>query len=251
MYLAQRRILFDADQSDVSTGVDLVPGVENVVLYTPDGLQLNAWWKVPAGAHVPVYLYFPGNSESLLTRDERLAALTAEGAGLLALSWRGYGGSQGQPSEAGLLSDARAAFDWLLERVDQKQIILYGESLGTGIAVQLATELSVAGLILDSPYTSIVDIGRLRYPWLPVRLLSRDHFDSMEYAPAVTAPVFVYHCTEDRIVPYVQGQQLFERLGSTDKTFRSVAGRCHVPSIERLLPDLKAFEQQLGFFSEI
>jgi fermentation-respiration switch protein FrsA (DUF1100 family) len=247
MYMAQRKLLFPVDTDDVAQWVQEVPGAENVVLATPDGINIKAWWKAPADERQPVYLYFHGNSETLLSRAERLAAITAEGAGLLAVSWRGYGGSDGDPSEAGLLTDARTAWDWLATRVPAEQVIIYGESLGTGVAVHLASEKEAAGLILDSPYTAIVDVAAERYPWLPVRLLSKDHFDSMRYAAQVTEPAFVYHCTNDTIVPFSQGEILFAALGSTNKAFIPLPGRCHVPSIGPLLPQLDGYAKSLGF----
>jgi fermentation-respiration switch protein FrsA (DUF1100 family) len=247
MYMTQRSLLFPVDTDDVGQWVDQVPGAQNIVLTTPDGIKLKAWWKAPANGQEPVYLYFHGNSETLLSRAERLAALTAGGAGLLAVSWRGYGGSEGDPSEAGLLADARTAWDWLEARVPSRQVIIYGESLGTGIAVHLASEKDAAGLILDSPYTAIVDVAAERYPWLPVRLLSKDHFDSLLYAGQVTEPAFVYHCTMDTIVPFSQGEVLFAALGSPIKAFTPLPRRCHVPSIEPLLPELASFAQSLGF----
>jgi fermentation-respiration switch protein FrsA (DUF1100 family) len=247
MYLSQRALLFPADTDDVAQWVGEVPGASNRVLVTPDGINLKAWWKAPANEQQPVYLYFHGNSETLLSRAERLAALTGDGAGLLALSWRGYGGSGGAPSEAGLLTDARTAWAWLMQQVSPAQVILYGESLGTGVAVHLASEQEAAGLILDSPYTAIVDVAAERYPWLPVRLLSRDQFDSMKYAAKVDEPAFVYHCREDRIVPFSQGEVLFAALGSAAKAFTALPRRCHVPSIEPLLPQLRDFARSLGF----
>ena len=251
MFVVQRSLLFPTDPDDVAQWVAQVPGAENQVLLTPDGFGLKVWWKAPASPTNPVYLYFHGNSETLLSRAERRAALTADGAGLLALSWRGYGGSEGSPSEAGLMTDARTALAWLVERHALAQVILYGESLGTGVAVNLASQVEAAGLILDSPYTAIVDIAAERYWWLPVKLLSRDHFNSMQFAPLVQEPAFVYHCSDDRIVPYDQGKVLFAALGSQDKTMKTLQQRCHVPSIEPLLPDLKAFERRLGFRPQI
>lgn len=246
MYVQQRNIVFEPSTSDVAQAVGEVPNASNVTLETPDGVSLKAWWVEPQ-LDYPIYLYLHGNAGNLVGsfsnpkgRAERFAGLTQAGAGLLALSWRGYGGSGGEPSEAGFLVDAETALSWIQQRYPERQIILFGESLGTSIAVQLAASRRLGALVLDSPYTSIVDVGQGKYPWLPVRMLSKDHFESLLHAGQVTEKALVQHCTEDKVVPYVMGQQLFEALGSQDKHFETIQGECHVPSI---FPHLQLFRE--------
>lgn len=248
MFVQQRAIVFNPSQTDVSLAVGSVPRAINATLETTDGEMLKAWWVAPAAGH-PVYLYLHGNAGNLegsftqpTGRAERFAGLTLEGAGLLALSWRGYGGSSGSPSETGFLQDADAALAWVRQQVPDANIILFGESLGTGVATQLAAREQFAALILDSPFTSIVNVGAERYPWLPVKLLSKDHFDSLSQAAAINEPVMIQHCIDDDVVPYAMGQQLYAALASTEKLFRTVSGRCHVPSIFPQLPLLRELE---------
>ncbi|MES2605699.1 MAG: alpha/beta fold hydrolase, partial [Pseudomonadota bacterium] len=185
MYFQQRSLVFNPGTEDVALSVGEVAGAINVTLTTSDGEMLKAWWVAPQDGR-PVYLYLHGNAGNLLgskskphERADRFGGLTQAGAGLLALSWRGYGGSSGAPSEAGFVIDAEAALAWLRAEVPDANIILFGESLGSGMAVQLAAREEFSALVLDSPYTSIVDVGAGRYPWLPVRLLSKDHFESL------------------------------------------------------------------------
>ena len=250
MYLRQQSLVFNPSPDDVALSIDEVPRAELLQLTTPDGETLKAWWVPPAPGH-PVYLYFHGNAGNLLGsftnphgRAERFEGLTRAGAGLLALSWRGYGGSSGSPSEAGFHTDAETADNWLREHHSDAPVILFGESLGTGVAVQLAATREFAALVLDSPYTSIADVGAGRYPWLPVHLLSKYPFESALFAPQVTEPVLIQHCREDKVVPYEQGRTMFSVLGSSEKMFHTVEGQCHVPSILFELPQLRELESR-------
>lgn len=240
MYAIQRSMLFIPDIRDVSADASRVPGAEAITLKTSDGETINAWWKPPRSEADPVYLYLHGNGANLSRRTGRFQRLTEDGAGLLAVSWRGYGGSTGAPSEAGLRLDGRAAYDWLTARVPPTRLILFGESLGTGIAIGLAAEHKAALLVLDSPYAAIDDLGALRFPFLPVALLSRDPFRSIDLAPKVTIPVIAQHCSNDWVIPLSESQRLM-RAFPKPPDFSAIEGRCHVPDIGRaLLPKIKA-----------
>jgi fermentation-respiration switch protein FrsA (DUF1100 family) len=246
MYFAQRSILFPADTRDVALDVASVPNASVVELQTSDGETLKAWWVPPSSADKPVYLYFHGNAETLRSRDGRFGLLTADGEGLLGLSWRGYGGSTGSPSEAGFKQDALAGYEWLrMQGIDSGRLIIFGESIGTNIAVWLSAMRESAALVLDSAYTAIYKIAQQRYPWLPVSLLSRDPLDSMQWAGQITVPAFVFHCTGDRVVPYAMGQELFGALASIDKHFETIERECHVPSVQPLMPQLRELEGKL------
>jgi fermentation-respiration switch protein FrsA (DUF1100 family) len=250
MYFRQQSLVFNPSREDVALSVGEVPRAENLQLATADGETLKAWWVAPRSGH-PVYLYLHGNAGNLRGsfndphgRATRFEGLTREGAGLLALSWRGFGGSSGSPSEAGFHVDAETAASWLREQHPESKVIVFGESLGSGVAVQLAAKQEFAALVLDSPYTSIDDVGTGRYPWLPVRLLSKYPFESEAFAPQVTEPVLIQHCREDRQVPYEQGRRMFAALGSAEKLLRTVEGVCHVPSILTELPLLRELESR-------
>jgi uncharacterized protein len=240
MYAIQRSMLFIPDIRDVSGDVGRLPGAEAITLTTADGERLNAWWKPPRSAADPVYLYLHGNGANLSRRTGRFQRMTDDGAGLLAVSWRGYGGSTGSPSEAGLNRDGDAAYGWLSARVPPARIILFGESLGTGVAIWLAAQKPAALLALDSPYASIVDLGARRFPFLPVALLSRDPFRSIDLAPRVTLPVVAQHCTDDWVIPLSESQRLM-RAFPKPPDLSTIEGRCHVPDIGRaLLPKIRA-----------
>lgn len=246
MYAVQRSMLFIPDIRDVSGDAVRVPGAEAITLTTADGETINAWWKPPRSDADPVYLYLHGNGANLTRRVGRFQRLTHDGAGLLAVSWRGYGGSTGTPSEAGLRLDGMAAYDWLSARVAPTRTIVFGESLGTGIAIWLAASRPAALLVLDSPYAAIVDLGAKRFPFLPVALLSRDPFRSIDLAPKVTIPVIAQHCADDWIIPLSESQRLM-RAFSQPPDFTLIEARCHVPDIGRaLLSKINAAWAQRG-----
>jgi len=246
LYFAQRSILFPADTSDVALDANRVPNARVVELQTVDAETLKAWWIPPANDAAPVYLYFHGNAETLASRDGRFTLLTQDGAGLLGVSWRGYGGSTGSPSEQGFRHDGIAAYEWLMANdIDPQRLIVFGESIGTNIALWLSARQPTGGLVLDSPYTAIYELGQLRYPWLPVELLARDPMNSMLWVGDVDVPAFVFHCTGDRVVPYEMGEQVFAALASDDKEFERIDRRCHVPSVEPLMAQFRTLENKV------
>jgi hypothetical protein len=192
---------------------------EELVLETSDGEQVVAW-HVPPTRKSFVILYFHGNGGALAWRAERFRMLVAAGAGLLALSYRGYGGSTGTPSEAGLKRDADALYRFAMERYADRRLVLWGESLGTGVAVPLAAERTVAALILEAPFTSAVEAGAALYPFLPVRRLMKDRFSSEACIARVSAPVLVLHGARDTVIPIDMGERLYARIESPKRFVR-------------------------------
>jgi len=184
-------------------------GVEERVLAAPDGTRLIAWYA-RARPGRPTLLYFHGNAGNLANRSERVRKYTVRGIGVFMLSYRGYSGSTGRPSERANVADAKLAYEALRkEGVAPEDIILYGESLGSGIAVQLAAEKPVGGLILDAPYTSIVDVAASAYPFLPVRGFMFDRYETMRYLADVHAPLLVIHGEDDEIIPVAMGRAVY------------------------------------------
>ena len=178
LYAKQQSLLFRPDTTRVDPASVGLARVREVTLNAPDQPRLLGWHTAPADALRPVFLYLHGNAASLARRASRFEFLTRDGAGLLALSWRGYGGSEGEPGETGFHADVAMALAFLKrEGVEPERIILFGESLGSGIAVMTAARTPVKGLILDSPYLSIAEIAAGRYWWLPVSLLLSHPFE--------------------------------------------------------------------------
>jgi uncharacterized protein len=183
-------------------------------------------WHVPPCGGQPVFLYFHGNGGSLRWREERFRDLIADGSGLVALSYRGYGGLSGHPAEKGLIEDAKTAYAFSAARYPAERLVLWGESLGSALALSLAAENRVGRLVLEAPFTSAVDVGAQHYWFVPVRLLMKDRFRSDLRASKVTAPVLVVHGENDMVVPITLGERLYG-LVQAPKRFVRVAGGGH------------------------
>jgi uncharacterized protein len=208
MYAFQRALIYFPDATRVAPAQADLPQAEEVTFESDDGEHLIAWHVAPRGDK-PVVIYFQGNAGGLDLRAGRFKWLTADGTGLVALAYRGYGGSTGKPSEDGLIRDARAAYGFAAARTPAKRIVLWGESLGTAVAIALAAERSVGGVMLDAPFTSAADVGAAAYPFAPVRWLIKDTFHSDQRIARVSAPILVLHGERDRIVPISFGERLF------------------------------------------
>ncbi|MCK1756279.1 alpha/beta hydrolase [Bradyrhizobium sp. 137] len=226
LYVRQRQMMFPIPPAG-RTAPDAagLPEAEEHVLTTSDGEKVIVW-HVPAKRSRPVILYFPGNGDFLAGRVSRFRAMTADGTGLVALSYRGYAGSSGAPSEEGLLRDAAAAYDFTSGRYAAERIVAWGFSLGTGVAVALASEHPIGKLILEAPYTSAVDIAASAFRFVPVRLLMRDPFRSDERIARVTVPLLIMHGTNDLVISIVFGERLFA-LARGPKQFVRFAGGGH------------------------
>ena len=218
-YFAQRSLMYFPERTRTAPAAAGLPQAEEIALVTSDGERVIAWHVAPRGDK-PVVLYFQGNGGALAWRVERFARIIADGTGLLALSYRGYGGSTGWPSEAGLLRDAEVAYAYAAARYPPERLVPYGESLGSGVAVALAAEHKVAKIILEAPFTSAVEIGAAAYPFLPVRLLMHDRFRSDQRIGKVTAPVLVLHGERDTVVPIAYGERLYALISAPKKFVR-------------------------------
>jgi uncharacterized protein len=223
MFLAQRAMMYFPDTARTAPAAAGLPDAEEVVLDTADKVSVIAW-HVPAREGRPVWLYFHGNGGSLSYRVDRFRELVAQGDGLVALSYRGYGGSGGQPTESGLNEDARAAYDFAAKLYGAERIVLWGESLGTGVATALAAERPVSRMVLEAPFFSAVDIAAGVYPYMPVRLLMKDQFRSDLRIAKVTVPVLVLHGDRDAVVPLSSGQRLYELITSPKRFVRITGG---------------------------
>lgn len=206
LYAAQRRLLFFPDRAPARPEAWNVADMAPIVVRTVDGLDLTGWHRPPSRAGLPTVVLFHGNAGHLGMRGFKARHLLDAGFGVLLAGYRGYGGNPGQPSEDGLYADARA----FLDRMGEAPVVVYGESLGTGVAVQMAVERRVAGVVLEAPYTSVPDIGAMRFPWAPVRLLMRDRFDSLAKIGRIRAPLLIVHGERDRTIPIRFGRRLFE-----------------------------------------
>lgn len=226
MFFKQRAILFPIP-TVARTAPDAagLPQAEEHVLTTADGEHVVIW-HVPAKPGHRVVVYFPGNGDYLAGAVGRFRAIISDGTGLVALSYRGYAGSSGRPSEQGLLADAAATYLFAASHYEDGRMVAWGYSLGTGVAVALAADHPLGGLILEAPYTSITDVAAAAFPYLPVRILLKDRFPSDQRIACVTAPVLVMHGTRDATIPIRFGERLFE-LAHQPKQLVRLTGGAH------------------------
>jgi uncharacterized protein len=244
MTVFQRKLMYFPDPTRIPPVQTGLPQAEEVHLTSSDGEKLIAWHVLPRGAK-PVVLYFQGNAGGPDLRVGRFKWLIADGTGLVALSYRGYGGSSGSPSEAGLIRDAVAAYDFAATRYQPTRLVLWGESLGTAVAVALAAGHKVGGLILDAPFTSAADVAAAVYPFVPVRWLIKDPFYSDRRIAQVKAPILVLHGERDRVVPIRFGVRLFALANEPKRMVRFPNGN-HVD-----LDDHGAVEVVRNFLAEL
>lgn len=238
LYVHQRDLVFRPDPEAHDAASLGLSGFRDVEIRTQDGETLRALFK-PAEPGRVTLLYLHGNAARLPRSADRMRLLTQDGAGLLFVSYRGFSGSTGAPSETGLAEDARAAYDWVALRARGK-LVVYGESLGTGVAVRLAGAREIDGLILDAPFTSTVDVGSRIHWYAPVRLLMKDRFDSLGRIGQVSAPLLVLHGDADRVVPYDLGEKLFA-AANEPKTFIRIPGGSHARNLETKITEVRAF----------
>jgi hypothetical protein len=211
IWAGQRRLMYFPERR-VSTPEALgLANVEEVVFPTPDGLDLHGWF-VPARDPRATVLVFNGNAGNRAHRAPLAIALQRRGLNVLLMDYRGYGENGGSPSEEGLAADGRAARTYLTSRpdVDASRLVYFGESLGTGVAVRLASEHPPAVLVLRSPFTSMADVGRFHYPFLPVGSLLQDRFPSLDRIDGIQSPLLVVAGDRDRIIPPEQSRRLYE-----------------------------------------
>jgi fermentation-respiration switch protein FrsA (DUF1100 family) len=224
LYFGQRSLMYRPPETVARTPASAgFPEASNVRIKTADGEQLVAWFAPPKEGK-PIVLFFHGNAEVLSWRAGRFKKLTENGVGLLAVSFRGYAGSTGSPSEEGLIADGEAAYRFAAARYSEKRIAIWAYSLGTGVGVRLAAAHPVAKLALEAPYTSAVDVAAAIYPFVPVRWLMLDQFRSIDYIKDVHAPLLILHGERDRVVPIFFSETLFEAANEPKRFVRFPEG---------------------------
>lgn len=213
LYVFQRKLLYIPNRNLGSPGTYQLYDMGALSLKTSDKTNIVAWYVPPPDDTAPVVVYFHGNAGNLSDRHEKFSRFLEYPIGFMALSYRGYGTSQGSPSEEGFYEDARTVINYLLNKgIEQKRIVLYGESLGSGVAVQMATEyVQVRALVLEAPYLSISQRAHELYPFIPVPWLLKDKFDSATKIKQIHCPLLIFHGEEDKTIPIRHGMELFEK----------------------------------------
>lgn len=231
-YLFQSRFIYYPERAVSATPRDRGLDYEEVFLATEDGVRVHGWYvpACPAASAPPcaaraVVLYFHGNAGNVSHRLERVALFHRLGLSVFIIDYRGYGRSEGEPSEEGTYRDAMAAWRYLraTRKVPPQQIVVFGRSLGASIASWLAMQEAPRALIVESGFTSVPEFGAEAYPWLPVKWLSRFRYATRDHLGRVRVPVLVVHSRGDEIIPYVHGERLFAAAGAP-KRFLEIRG---------------------------
>ena len=243
--LLHRYFVYIPDRARVTPKEAGFADVEEVVFKAADGTRLIAW-HLPARPGRPTLLYFTGNSGNVAKRANKIKAIAADGYGLFMLNYRGYGGSEGRPTERRVTADAVSAYDYLRGLgVAPHDIVAYGESLGTAVASRLALQRHVEGLVLEAPFTSVVAVGRLLWPYFPLGLIMADQYRTIERIGQVEAPLFIVHGGRDAIIPLDQARNVFH-AATEPKSFALVPQAGHND-----LYDRGAWEKVRGFLESL
>jgi fermentation-respiration switch protein FrsA (DUF1100 family) len=245
MFLFQERLVYFPLRELTATPADRGLDYEEIELLTEDGVKLHGWF-VPAPAARAVLLYFHGNAGNISHRIERITLFHRLRLDVLIIDYRGYGRSQGRPSEQGTYRDAAAAWRHLTETraIPPERIVLFGRSLGAAVAARLATEVAPGALVLEAGFTSLPELGQELYPWLPVKWLARLHYPVKDHLARVRCPVLVVHSRDDEIVPFHHGEALYAHAlppkqflaitGGHNDSFL-LAGRAYVDGLDAFL----------------
>ncbi len=222
VYIFQRDMMYIPDRGMPTPQASGVDDMSAFKILTSDGLEITSWYAPPRNDQMPIIVLFHGNAGSLAGRAFKARIFLDAGYGVMLVGYRGYGNNPGSPHEDGLYMDGRAALDFLTQQgIGADRWMLYGESLGCAVAIQMALEYQgqadttqsspgVMGLVLESPFTSMGDAAAVHYPWLPARWLVKDGYKSFEKIGRLTTPLFVVHGGQDRTVPQSHGRTLFD-----------------------------------------
>ena len=241
MYLNQRKLLYlPSENNYLDYQIDF--NFREVFIDVEKNLKLKAWLIENDFKNKKTLVFFHGNAGNLSNRTYKLNQLSKLDLNIIILAWRSFSGNEGEPSEQNLYNDAKKTIDWLNSRgVKNKNIILYGESLGTGIAVELGQTNQFGGIILESPFTSMTNAAKNIYPWLPVKYLLKDKYDSEKKIKNLQIPILIMHGKKDNIVPFKMGKKLYD-LANNPKFFYFTENDDHMMTFdEKLVNTIKNF----------
>ena len=214
IYFYQRNLLYNPSENNyLNDKIDF--NYKEIFIETDKNIKLKSWFINKDLKKFKTVVFFHGNAGNLLNRVHKINELNKLDINILLTSWRGFSGNKGKPSEKNLYYDAQQIIDWLkVQGLDNKDIVLYGESLGTGVATELASKNNFGGIILESPFTSMVDTAKIYYPYLPVNFLLKDRYDSKSKINDIKTPILIMHGKMDNIVPQQMGLELFEKANN-------------------------------------
>ena len=245
-YIFQRSLLYHPTENNYS-GDTLTVLIEEVKIKTQDNIELLSWYHKKNLNDYKTILFLHGNAGSLENRIHKINHFKDMNVNFLLVSWRGFSGNRGKPTEKGLYEDARSALRWLKTKgVNENNIIIYGESLGTGVATEISQNKNFAGIILESPFTSMVDAGKDKYPYLPVRLLLKDKYENDKKIKNIKSSVLIMHGKIDNIVPFHMGQKMYKLANEPKYSYFTEYDNHMMEYNEKLLKTLEHFINSLN-----
>ena len=246
LYIFQRDLLYHPTENNYD-GDKLTVNIQEVKIVTDDNIDLLAWYHNKDINKFKTILFLHGNAGSLENRIHKINHFEDMNINFLLLSWRGFSGNKGKPTEKGLYQDARSAVKWLVKQgVIEENIIIYGESLGTGITTEIAQNKNFAGIILESPFTSMIAAGKSKYPIFPINLLLKDKYESDKKIKNIKSPVLIMHGEEDQIVPFWMGEKMFQMANEPKYSYFTKFDDHMMEYDENLVLELKKFIKSLN-----
>ena len=246
LFIFQRNLMYHPNENNYF-GDKLEVDVKKVNIKTPDNLSLLGWFHKKDLKKFKTILYFHGNAGKLENRIHKLNHFKDMDVNFLIIAWRGFSGNEGKPSEKGLYIDGSSAIAWLKNLgLMEKDIILYGESLGTGIATHLAQNNDYAGLVLETPFTSMIEVAKNFYPYIPVGILLRDKYKNDKKIKNISIPVLVMHGEVDQIVPFWMGEKIYEIANQPKYSYFTKYDDHMMEYDEKLVFELKTFIKSLN-----
>ena len=245
-YLFQRNLLYHPTENNYS-GDKLIVSVEKIKIKTGSNIELLSWYHKKNINDYKTILFLHGNAGSLENRIHKINNFKDLNVNFLLLAWRGFSGNKGSPTEQNLYEDAWSAIKWLKsEGIKESNIIIYGESLGTGVATEIAQNKNFAGVILESPFTSMIDAGKTKYPYLPVKFLLKDKYESNKKIQNIKTPILIMHGKVDNIVPFYMGKKMYDLANEPKYSYFTEYDDHMMEYNEKLLNALKEFIYSLN-----
>ena len=246
VFFNQRNLLYHPFENNYSTDKSNF-SYEEIFIPTSDKKKLKAWFHKKDLRQKKTLLFFHGNAGDLRNRIYKLNLIKNFDINFLIVAYRGFSGNKGSPTEKGLYQDARDTLDWLNKQgIKDKQIIIYGESLGTGVSAEVAQNRDFAGIILESPFTSMVAAGKSKYPIFPIKLLLKDKYESDKKIKNIKSPVLIMHGEEDQIVPFWMGEKMFQLANEPKYSYFSKYDDHMMDFNNELINSLKLFIKSLN-----
>ena len=246
LYFYQRNLLYHPNENNYS-GDKISVDIEKVKITTSDNIELLGWYHEKNLKDFKTLIFFHGNAGSLENRIHKLNHFQDMNINFLIIAWRGFSGNSGKPSEQGLYVDGKSAIDWLIKKgVSKKNLVLYGESLGTGVVTHLAQKKSFAGVILETPFTSMIDAAKKFYPYIPVNLLLKDKFENYKKIKNINSPILIMHGELDQIVPFSMGKKIYDIANKPKYAYFTKYDNHMMEYDENLVLALKSFLRSLN-----